>query len=76
MLIEALTGALIGVLFAAGFLGVVRLGLDRLNQGLASSAGLAALVACCLWFDGWILTAIPGFALGAAALLALRAALR
>ena len=76
MLIEALTGALIGVAFAAAFLGIVRLGLDRLNQGLASSAGLVATIACCLWLDGWILTAVPGFALGAAALLALRSALR
>ncbi|MDF2232807.1 hypothetical protein P2H44_09600 [Albimonas sp. CAU 1670] len=76
MLIEALTGALIGALFAAGFLGLVRLGLDRGIQGLASSAGLVALVVCCLWFDGWILTAVVAFPLAAAALLTIQSTFR
>ena len=76
MLIDALTGLGIGAGFALLFLTLVKLRVDRLNQGLLSSAGLAALVACCLWLDGWILTAIPGFALASAGLLALQSAFR
>ncbi len=52
------------------------LGLDRLNQGLLSSAGLVALVAACLWLDGWVLTAIAAFVLAVVALLQLQSASR
>lgn len=76
MLMEALTGAGLGAAAAAILWTLAALGLDRINQGLLTSAGLAALVALCLWLDGWLLAAIPAFALAMAALLRLQSALR
>ncbi|HKK35602.1 MAG TPA: hypothetical protein VJ994_04845 [Paracoccaceae bacterium] len=72
MLIDALTGLLLGAAAAALFLGLVATGIERLNQGLVSSLGFLGLIAACLWLDGWILTAIPGFALAVAAWSVLR----
>lgn len=76
MLMEALTGAGIGAAFAAAFWALVRLGLDRLNQGLLGSAGLVALVAVCLWLEGWVLTGVLGFVAGVVALTQLHSSLR
>lgn len=76
MLSEALRGLLIGGGFGLLIWALVLTGIERLNQGLVGSAGLAALVAVCLWADGWILTAIPGFVAVTAAGVLLRARLR
>lgn len=61
MLTEALTGAALGAVVALIFRGLTALKLDRINQGLAGSIGLAGLTAGCLLLDGWLLTAIPAF---------------
>lgn len=41
-----------------------------------TSAGLAAMVAACLWFDGWILAAVAGFVAALSAMLAVQSARR
>lgn len=69
MLSAALIGLAIGGVFALIFVAAVRLGIERMNQGLLSSAGLLALVACCLWADGWVLAGVLGFVLGLGLLL-------
>ncbi|MGM0584681.1 MAG: hypothetical protein ACQEUZ_08520 [Pseudomonadota bacterium] len=61
MLTGALAGAGLGAAVALIFWGLAALRLDRLNQGLAGSIGLAGLTAGCLVLDGWLLTAIPAF---------------
>jgi hypothetical protein len=62
MLIDALAGLAIGAAFAGVFALMVWSGLERLNQGLASSLGFLAFIATCLWLDGWIVTGVLGFA--------------
>lgn len=76
MLIDALTGLLLGAAAAALFLGLVATGIERLNQGLVSSLGFLALIGACLWLDGWVLTAIPGFAVAIAGWSVMRHRLR
>jgi len=76
MLIDALAGLLIGAVFAGLFGLLVWSGLERLNQGLASSLGFVAFVIACLWFDGWILTGVVGFAAAMAGGLHARTKLR
>jgi hypothetical protein len=76
MLLDALTGLGLGAAAAGLFLLLVATGVERLNQGLVSTLGFIALIAACLWLDGWILTAIPGFALSIAAWSVLRHRLR
>ncbi|SDW41693.1 hypothetical protein SAMN05444336_101955 [Albimonas donghaensis] len=71
-----LTGFAIGCFFAVTHRTSELIGLSRLNQGLVTSAGLAALVAACLWLDGWILAAIAGFVVGLSAILAVSSARR
>ncbi len=61
MLIEAAAGALIGLVFAILFWIGVRTGLDRVNQGMFTTLGAALMLVCCLWADGWLLTAVLAF---------------
>ncbi len=56
-----LTGLIIGAALAVVFWVATLFKLDRWNQGLLGSGGLAALIALCLVYDGWILVAILGF---------------
>ncbi|MEM6440195.1 MAG: hypothetical protein AAF763_10955 [Pseudomonadota bacterium] len=76
MLIDALAGLAIGAFYAGVFALMVWSGLERLNQGLASSLGFLAFLATCLWLDGWIVTGIVGFAAAMAFGLHARAKLR
>lgn len=71
-----LIGFAIGCFFALTHRISEALGISALNQGLVTSAGLAAMVAACLWFDGWILAAVAGFVAALSAMLAVQSARR
>lgn len=76
MLIDALAGLAIGAAYAGVFALMVWSGVERLNQGLASSLGFVAFLATCLWLDGWILAGIVGFVASTALGLHVRARIR
>lgn len=71
-----LTGFAIGCFFAVTHRTSELIGLTALNQGLVTSGGFAAMIAACLWLDGWILAAAAGFVTGLAAILAVAVARR
>lgn len=65
----ALAGGAVGGAIALGFWGLGWTGLDRRHPGAVGSGGLALMAAVCLWTGGWILAAMPCFALLYAGLL-------
>lgn len=66
-----ITGGLIGGAIALGFWSVTLTGLDRRFPGFFGSVGLLALIATCLWFDGWIAAGLGAFCMTFSGLLAL-----
>lgn len=66
-----ITGGLIGGAIGLGFWAATFTGLDRRFPGAFGSVGLLSLVACCVWFDGWIAVAIGAFCVTLSGLLVL-----
>lgn len=71
-----LIGFAIGGVFALIHRTFETLGISALNQGLVTSAGVAAMIGTCLWLDGWILAAVAGFVVALSAMLAVQSARR